>query len=160
MRSRLIYLILVLSVAINGVFLWHHTDRPGAAWADPVGGEELSNYMGQMQRLTHKLGLSIDAKNQKLAEFYLKEVGETLEVIQAKFPQYDGLQIAALSKAMLDPFMGPLDKAVKAGDWAASSTAYATLLKSGCNGCHTATQHAFIEVIAVKTNPFGQKFTP
>lgn len=160
MRSRLIYVILALSVAINGALLWSVADRPSDAWADPVNGEELSTYMGQMQRLAHKLGLSIDAKNQKLAEFYVKEIGETAQVIQTKFPEYDGVQVAALSKAMLDPYMAPLDKAVKAGDWAAAGTGYTNLLNSGCNGCHTATQHPFLVITAVKTNPYNQKFTP
>ena len=117
-------------------------------------------YMDHMRRQTHKLQLSIEAKNKALASFYIVEIGETVEVIKSKFPQYDGLQIAALTNAMLPPYLTPLGKAIEDGNWAAASTAYSNLLTGGCNGCHTATQRAFVKIVASKSNPYNQDFSP
>ena len=117
-------------------------------------------YMSQMHRMSHKLGLSIDAENKDLALFYIEEIGELVEIVKQKFPQYDGFQIGALAPAMLTPYMTPLSKAVEGGDWRAASSAYDTLLKSGCNGCHTATAHGFVKILRSADNPYGQDFKP
>jgi hypothetical protein len=122
-----------------------------------ASGEELSTYMSHLQRHAHKLGLSIQAKNKPLADFYFTELGETLEIIQKKFPQYEGLQIAALSKAMIDPAKPALSKSLAAGDWSTAPGSYDKLL-AACNNCHVAVKHEFIKVVVPTGNPFNQSF--
>ena len=154
-------IVVILFVAAGAVFVMPALRGPGGpAYADEVDGEELSFYMDHMRRLTHKLGLSIDAKNGALASFYMEEIGEMAELIKARFPEYDGFQIGALITAMLNPYLTPLGKAVEGGDWGAADSAYDILLTGGCNGCHTATQHAFVKIVRSKTNPYNQDFAP
>jgi len=131
---------------------------PAPALADVTAdGEELAAYMGQMQRLAHKLGLSIDAENKDLSAFYARELGETADQIEAKFPTYEKFQISALMKAMVRPALGSVSQAIAGGNMASASSAYDVLLTS-CNSCHTATQHAYLKVTRSKTNPFAQSF--
>ena len=158
MKRAVVLTVLVTSLAISALMYIGNITRP--AQAHVINGEELTMYMDHMRRQAHKLGLSIDAKNKALAAFYLQEMGETIEVVQQKFPKYDEVQIAALVKAMMDPYMTPLGKAIDAGDWATAGTAYATLVKMGCNGCHTATQHGFLKIVPNKSNPYNQDFMP
>lgn len=156
-RKRLIILTIAASAALNAVLLWHAFDSPPARADVTAEGEELSIYMGRLQRHTHKLGLSIDAGNQELARFYMTEVGETVEMITKRFPDYDGQKIGALMPAMLAPYTGPLMTAIES-NFAAASAAYDKFI-AGCNGCHTATQHAFVKVARSKTNSYPQDFS-
>ena len=126
--------------------------------ADSTSGETLSPHMADLHRQVHKLGLSIDAQNGELADFYIKELGETITYVAGKFPEYDGHKVGALMPVMLNPYLTPLGKAIAAADWKAASPAYDTLIASGCNGCHMATQHAFIKIERNKANPYGQSF--
>lgn len=150
--------LIVAALALGAVLLTYApADR---AYADAVAGEELSMYMDHMRRQTHKLGLAIDGKNKELAKFYVNEIQETTGIISEKFPEYDGVQVAQLAKAMLTPYTTPLATAIDGGDWAGASSGYDNLLTGGCNGCHTATQHAYIKIVRDKKNPYNQSFAP
>jgi hypothetical protein len=142
--------------ALAALFLAQQGSPP--ARADSDSGESLSTHMGNMQRHTHKLGLSIDAQNYDLASFYMQEIREASKHISGKFPQYDGHQVGALLPAMLNPHLDKLSKSIEAKDWKAADPAYDTLIVSGCNGCHTATRHAFVKIVRVKSNPYSQEF--
>jgi len=132
----------------------------GFARADTTpSGEELSPYMALMQHHLHKLGLAVQAKNATLAGFYLEEVEETSVIIQKKFPTYDKIAVGPLMNAMLVPSIAPLEKSIKASNWALSNAGYTKLVDS-CNSCHTAAQHAFIKITAPTQNPFNQSFSP
>ena len=137
----------------------------GSAWvresrADvTASGEELSPYMATMQHLTHKLGLALQAKNAPLAGFYIEEIEEAATIIQKKFPTYDKIAVGQLMNAMLVPSIGPLDKSIKASNWAISNAGYTKLIDS-CNGCHAAAQHPFIKITVPTQNPFNQSFSP
>ncbi|MCI0452606.1 MAG: hypothetical protein L0Z51_09510 [Candidatus Latescibacteria bacterium] len=158
MNTRILTGALALSLVAN-VWLAASFHRPvDVAHAEITpAGEELAVYMSHAQRHAHKLGLSIQAKNKPLAEFYVTELGETFELIQRKFPQYEGFQIAALSKAMLDPAKPALSKSLAAGDFATAAVAYDKYL-AACNNCHVAVKHEFVKVIAPTGNPFNQSF--
>lgn len=158
MKTLLVALTIIAIITLALIPLWFGPATD--VHADVVKGEELSVYMDHMRRQTHKLELSIDAKNKDLATFYAREVGETVELIKTKFPEYDGLQIAALANAMIPPYLGPLSTAIDGGDWAGAGTAFNNLLTGGCNGCHTATQRAYIKIVSNKTNPYNQSFKP
>jgi len=158
MNTRLLFGGLALSMAANiwlATALLHSTS---IAHADVTpAGEELAVYMSHAQRHAHKLGLSIQNKNKPLADFYFTELGETFELIEKKFPQYENMQIAALAKAMLDPAKPALYKALTTGDWPNASIAYDKYL-AACNTCHVATQHPFVKIVAPTGNPFNQSF--
>lgn len=158
MRRKLVAVVLVASLAVNVALLLGPSLAPAPAIADVTSsGEELSMYMAHMQRLTHKLGLAIDAGNKDLATFYLGEMGETADVIVRKVPEYDTFQIGALMTAMLRPSLAPATMALEGGDMAAVSKAYEGVI-TACNSCHVATQRAFIKVTRAKTNPYAQSF--
>lgn len=141
-----------LIVALSG-------DFPDSRADTTASGDELSQYMALMQHHVHKLGLALQAKNAALAGFYLEEVGETQGIIQKKFPTYDKIAVGPLMNAMLVPSIAPLDKSIKASNWALSNAGYTKLIDS-CNSCHTAAQHAFIKITAPTQNPFNQSFSP
>ncbi len=118
---------------------------------------ELAKIMGEMQRHSMKLGYAIQGENQKLADFYLHEIEETLDEIKA-VKEHDGLPIGATAGTIMDPAIEPLEAAVDAGDWPASRAAYRGLIEA-CNNCHTATEHEYIVIIPAEgTPPFNQKF--
>lgn len=160
MKGRSLVVILSAFLLLSGAvaLLLSRDGLVSDARADVTpSGEELSLYMAHQQELVQKLGLSIQAKNKDLADFYRNELAEGFEVIQKKFPQYDGVQVAALSKAMMDPAMIPLKKAIDTANWATATSAYSTLITS-CNNCHTAGKHAFVKITVPKGNPFNQSF--
>ena len=158
MKHRILAATLVASLLLNAWLVigsWHHA-TPALADVTPAG-EELAPYMNHVQRHAHKLGLAIQAKNKPLADFYLTELGETFELVQKKFPTYDGYQIAALSKAMIDPAKPALTKALAASDWPTASIAYDKYV-AACNNCHVAVKHEFIKITVPTGNPFNQSF--
>lgn len=158
MKNRLLIGAFAVSLAVNA---WM-----AASWVRPVSvaradvgeaGEELAVYMSTLQRHAHKLGLSIQARNKPLAEFYLTELGETFEIIQEKFPEYEGNQIAELSKAIIEPATPALRSALAASDWTRAGTEYNEYL-SACNACHESAQHPFVKIVPPTGNPFNQSF--
>lgn len=158
MKHRILTATLVASLLLNAWLVLgpvHHT-TPALADVTPTG-EELAPYMNQLQRHAHKLGLSIQAKNKPAADFYLTELSETFELVQKKFPSYDGFQIAALSKAMIDPAKPALTKALAASDWPTAAIAYDKYV-AACNNCHIAVKHEFIKITVPTGNPFNQSF--
>lgn len=152
---------LVASLALNVlllVSLWQ------GVWvrnshADVEGGEELVPYMQTMQHLSHKLGLSIQSKNGPLAAFYLEEIEETTAIIQKKFPVYDTFKVGQLTGAMFVPSIEPLEKSVKASNWAMTNAGFTKMIDS-CNTCHLATAHGFVKITTPTGNPFNQSFSP
>ena len=123
----------------------------------PAESVELAQAMGELQGHSHKLGLSIQAQNAQLTDFYLHELEEVLEDI-AKVPEYDGFPIADLSRAMMTPLMDELEAGAKAGDWPRIEKGYHALIE-GCNQCHVATDHGFIAMLpGTGPSPFNQQF--
>jgi hypothetical protein len=145
----------LLIVSLAGHSLWVRDSRADVS----PSGEELSPYMALLQHHTHKLGLALQARNQPLADFYMEEVEETAAIIQKKFPTYDKLAVGQLMNAMLVPSLSPLEKSIKASNWAISNAGYTKMIDS-CNACHTAAQHAFVKISAPTSNPFNQSFSP
>lgn len=128
---------------------------------------ELAPYMGELQRLTHKLSLSIAHDNHRLAEFYLYESLELLEDIKTDVPEYRGQPVALLIDRISTPLYRELEKAIKADRMASGgksnerSRAALTGVLNSCNECHVATQHGFIKITDQSgVNPFNQDFKP
>ncbi|MGK0185529.1 MAG: hypothetical protein ACI9R3_001307 [Verrucomicrobiales bacterium] len=125
---------------------------------------ELAPYMGELQRLTHKLSLSVANANYPLASFYLYESLESLEDIKTEVPEYRGLPVALLVDQLSSPQYEQLKKALaadeKEGKLTRSAAALAAVINS-CNLCHEATQHGFIKIVDLSdVNPFNQDFKP
>jgi len=131
-----------------------HHDEPGH------GGAELALHMSRLQRWMHKTALSVQAGNQRLAEFYLHETEETVETIQTKAPTYEGYDIKTLSDEYLTPSLASLDEAVEASDWPVAEERLQQVAAS-CNECHDATDHGFVHIqLDSLANPYAQSFSP
>jgi len=124
----------------------------GTAHAD----EGLADLMRSMQYFSHKLSLSIDAGNIKLAGFYAHEVEEVIEGLE-KSGEHKGKPIGALVKTILVPHFEILEKGIKSSDMKAATVAFDQMLEA-CNKCHVNTQHGFIKVQRTADNPYMQSF--
>lgn len=78
--------------------------------------------------------------NWGLAQYQLKEATEIQEVGEITRPAN-----AALLKSVEDNYLGPLNDAILAMDWPTFQTKFDTMVTQGCNACHAATGHPYIE---------------
>lgn len=118
----------------------------------------LAVQMKYMQYWTHKVGLSIEAENMELTDFYHHELEEASEDLIDSIESYDGYPIAQLTKSMLVPALDDLEDALETENWSAIRDAYTAVITS-CNTCHTATDHGFIVISdGFGNNPFNQEF--
>jgi hypothetical protein len=125
-----------------------------------AGGDKLDfvGYMTKMQYFSHKLGLSVDAGNAALQDYYAHEVEEIIEKLE-EVDDYKGIPVAKLLKTTLAPAFEKLEDAVEAGEAPAVNAAYDGLL-AACNSCHKAANHAYIHVERRSDNPYMQTFAP
>lgn len=119
---------------------------------------ELAKAMAWQQRWTMKLGYAIAAKNQPLADLYMHELEESTHEIIEAIPEYEGLKIAQLTRIILEPELEPLAQTIDTQDWAGATQHYAKVIDA-CNRCHSAVQHAFIEITVPQGQaPWNQQF--
>jgi hypothetical protein len=128
--------------------------------AAPALGDEpgLAVLMERMQTYTHKLQLSIEARNGPLAHFYLHELEETGEFVARHIEHYDDYPVGRLLAEMLLPQVERLEELVDAGQWPASEAGFTDLVRA-CNACHLVTAHGFIRIAPAGENPFAQDFS-
>lgn len=128
------------------------------AVADDGGDVELSSLMLRQQIHMDKLYWAGKAKNWPLAAFYAHELHETLETITKAKIVDEGVNVSALANPMLAGALGGLASAVK--NKRGFVAAYEATVQA-CNGCHTATKHAYIR-IQVPTRPIftNQVYAP
>jgi hypothetical protein len=119
-----------------------------------VPDEELALYMNDMQRYSDKLGYSLEAKNDRLAMFYLEELEETLDAL-LDVDEVEGIPIAESIEAIMDPLIGQLAESLRNEDWKGGRVHYEALV-DGCNRCHAATEHEFIRVIPANGSGKGK----
>lgn len=119
------------------------------------GDAELASWMSQMQVYLHKLDLSVQAENEKLISFYLHELEELSEEIVGEVDTYDGFPVGELTESMLIPRIEEMEESLEGGDVSASLTR----LIDTCNACHVATDHGYIRITKVGSNPFNQDFS-
>jgi hypothetical protein len=128
--------------------------------AEHAESTEPAPYMIALQHYSAKLGYAINARNARLAEFYLHEVEEVLEELIEKVPQHDDLPVAQFAQTILVPELPPLHDVVDSADWPAADARYLNLIDA-CNRCHGSTQHEYIIITpATGPPPFNQQFTP
>ena len=118
----------------------------------------LAIQMKDMAYWTHKLGLSIEAENDRLADFYHHELEEATEYLVETKAEYKGLPIAQLIDAMMAPVVEELEEALDNGDWPGVRRSYNMLIQS-CNSCHAATGYGQIIITSgFGNNPFNMNF--
>jgi hypothetical protein len=130
--------------------------------AEAEAAPELALLMGDLQRLTHKMALSANEGNAKLAAFYMHESLEQLKAIQKDSPEYEGQPVALLIDRLAMPAYEPFQKSVTAetADKERMLTALDGVIQS-CNQCHVATHHPLIKITrGTEVNPFNQSFKP
>lgn len=122
--------------------------------------EELAEYMGTLQRYTHKLSLAIDAGNTELAGFYMYESLALLEVIQETFSEYESIPVALYvdryGLSGYDPLKALFRQEAPAPD--KLSQAMDGIINS-CNACHVASGFDFLKIKRNPANPFLQDFS-
>jgi len=125
---------------------------------------ELAPFMGELQRLTHKLSLSVAAGNRELAGFYAYESIELLREIQRQLPEYEGQPVALLIDRLMMPRMEALQTGLArpaAADSAPATEAALAGVIESCNECHRSTGHGFLRITSGRdVNPFNQDFAP
>lgn len=120
---------------------------------------ELADAMGALQRYTHKYALALDAKNHELATFYFHEVRASADGIKKNIPGYEGYDISRFMKLMLDPTLQPIEEALANRNWEKAREKTIDMI-NGCNSCHNATSHGFIQVTpGFDNNPYNQDFS-
>ena len=120
---------------------------------------EIAPYMGELQRFSQKLGFAMKAHNKPLSDFYLQEVSEVLDHLKT-VKEHDGFPIGETVVKIMDPIMGDLKTALEKDRWQDALTYYPGLIE-GCNNCHAATEHEYIQITPAEGKPpFNQKFTP
>lgn len=118
----------------------------------------LAVQMKYMSYWTHKLGLSVEAENMELADFYHHELEEAAEDLIESIAFYKDKPIAQLTESMLVPMLDALEDALEEGNWSEIRSAYTAVITS-CNACHAATNYGFIVVTpGFGNNPFNQEF--
>ena len=116
---------------------------------------ELADYMRELEVLTHKLGLAVDAVNLKLTQFYHREsFYKALEIVKV-FPNYEGDPVAKLmSSTLLDAYYNIKDGIdAQPTDFEVLNHQYDTLVNR-CNVCHAATDRAYLKVMRNHENPY------
>jgi len=122
------------------------------ASADEPG---LATLMGRLQVYVQKLDLSVQNNNKQLIGFYLHELEESAEEIQDDIPSYDGFPVGQLTGSKLMPRIEALEHAVKND---ADIELKMQALIDSCNECHEATDHGYIKINRMTSNPFNQSF--
>jgi hypothetical protein len=125
-----------------------------AAAAEPG----LAILMQQMQTYTHKLQLSLEARNPRLVDFYLHELEENAEYVAENIERYREHPVGEMTAQMLLPVIERMEGAVEESDWALADRRFAELLEA-CNACHLTTGHAAIRIVPASINPFAQDFS-
>lgn len=143
---------------VGGGALACTADTDGAEAGHDAEEPELAQYMMRLQHWSHKATLALEARNAELAEFYLHEMEETIETIQAEAPTYEDQPVGDLTEDMLVPAVESLDGALEDRRWSAVDTRVQEVAHA-CNQCHATTGYDFIQInLRDVPNPYAQSF--
>ena len=124
---------------------------------------ELAEYMTQLQVYTHKLSLSVSAKNVPLAQFYLHESLAHLKQIQELFPEYESQPIALLIDRLAIESYEPLSELLDSKKAAAAGKGgfdhAIEVIVNACNACHLSCDSP-VRIQRNESNPYMQDFNP
>jgi hypothetical protein len=120
----------------------------------------LGEFMMATQLRHAKLWFAGKSNNWPLAAYEVDEIKEGLEDAAKYHANNDGVPVAELIKAIIDPRLEQLEKAIEGK----SSTQFAAAfdeLTNGCNSCHAKAGKPFIRVQRPTAPPVSnQNFTP
>ena len=120
----------------------------------------LGEFMTATQLRHAKLWFAGKANNWDLAAYEIDEIAEGLEDAEKQFPTHDGIPVADMIKANIDPAVAELRKAVEAKSSAKFAVAF-DQLTSACNTCHTGANKPFIRIQRPTSPPLNnQNFVP
>jgi hypothetical protein len=120
----------------------------------------LGEFMTATQLRHAKLWFAGKQHNWDLAAYEIDEITEGLEDADKLFPTHDGVPVAEMIKANIDPAVEELRKAVGAKSSAKFTVAFDNLT-SACNTCHAAADKSFIRIQRPTSPPLSnQNFTP
>jgi hypothetical protein len=157
---------LVVAFLLTGAPMPATGQQEGPVASDsPVGQTaELAPFMAELQRLTHKLSLSIAHANFGLAEFYLYESLESMNEMKRRVSIYRGFPIALLFDQISTPKYERLKSALRTHRSSGTTEAVVAAMNEvigSCNQCHQATGYGFIKITNKDNdNPFNQDFAP
>ena len=120
----------------------------------------LGEFMTATQLRHAKLWFAGKANNWDLAAYEIDEITEGLEDAEKQFPTHDGIPVANMIKANIDPAIEELRKAVGAKSSPKFAVAF-DKLTSACNTCHTGANKQFIRIQRPTSSPLSnQNFAP
>jgi hypothetical protein len=120
----------------------------------------LGEFMTATQLRHAKLWFAGEAKNWDLAAYEIDEIAEGLEDAEKLFPSRDGVPVADMIKANIDPAVEELRKAVGARNSSQFTVAF-DKLTSACNTCHMGANKPFIHIQRPTSPPLSnQDFAP
>lgn len=105
----------------------------------------LGNMMLLVQQYHDKLYWAGHLGNPELATFYIHELKESLEDVEAYYPKEDGKPIGTLIPKYIGSRIDSIASAISAKDSLGFENQFVILTES-CNNCHKTTDHAFIVV--------------
>jgi hypothetical protein len=128
------------------LFLLGCKERPPQPAAQSAG-THYGALMSEVGRRFELLGRAAVARRWDLAAFELAEMEETLEELpRAKQPEKTGgANLRGLEQALTSTSLPELKSALKAREPARFASAFGHAAAM-CNGCHQASEHAFIEI--------------
>jgi cytochrome c553 len=107
-----------------------------------------------------KLGLAGQESNWVYAAYELRELQSAFQRIGQAVPVYRSTDLPALIKGTMAAPMEDLAAAIKSGDAAKFSEAYAQLTAT-CNACHQSTEHEAVVIQVPHTSSYpNQDFRP
>jgi hypothetical protein len=117
----------------------------------------LGEFMTATQLRHAKLWFAGKENNWDLAAYEIDEIAEGLDAAEKLFPNHDGVPVADMIKANIDPAVEELRKAVGAK----SSTKFAAAfdkLTGACNACHTGANKPFIRIQRPTSSPSSNHY--
>jgi cytochrome c553 len=122
--------------------------------APPAYAPGLGDFMTSYVQPHHiKLWFAGDAGNWPLAMYEAKELGESFGDITTYQADWEGVPVAQLVKAFIDPALDKVQSAIQAKNAAQFDSAFKTLT-AACNACHTTAKKPMIEVKVPQRNPY------
>jgi hypothetical protein len=120
----------------------------------------LGEFMTATQLRHAKLWYAGKENNWDLAAYEIDEIAEGLEDAESQFPTHDGIPVADMIKANIDPAVEQLKKAVEAKSSIKFTVAFDGLTNA-CNTCHAGANKPFIRIRRPTSPPLSnQNFAP
>jgi hypothetical protein len=120
----------------------------------------LGEFMTATQLRHAKLWFAGMENNWELVAYEIDEITEGLEDAEKQFPTHDGVPIADMIKANIDPAVEQLKKAVGAKSRTKFVVAFDNLTRA-CNTCHAGADKPFIRIQRPTSSPLSnQNFVP